>query len=457
MRSLRNANSHNSIVFSFLTVVLTLAIALASPLWLGDSTKTHAAPTRSVTQQGAPAVSQGVAVHGAPAWIQDGFTGSTIKVGIIDKDFQGFSNLMGTDLPQNTPIITRVHARCYTDIGIHTNIIADCEDPCTVDCLDYVGHGTAVAEIIADVAPSASLYIANPNRFDDEDDLKATVEWMVGQGVKVINHSIGHNINAPGDGSSGLTVDQNHILDVIDYAVTNGILWVNSGGNNALKTWYGLYRDGPTPQTHDFDTFPGVDEGNTVFLQAGTKVYAQLRWEDSWNGADCDLDLYLKRSSTNLPEGINGDDYQTGRAGHHPYELVTHNVSVSTYYYLTIKKYNCADTPDWMQLRLKTTNNLEHHSGDHDVGVPAESNNAGMLAVGAARHDNLNEVLASSNRGPTVLPYPVGRTKPDIVGASCVATTTNPSEFCGTSSAAPHVAGLAALIRDRYPHTHRPK
>ena len=39
MRSLRNANSHNSIVFSFLTVVLTLAIALASPLWLGDSTK----------------------------------------------------------------------------------------------------------------------------------------------------------------------------------------------------------------------------------------------------------------------------------------------------------------------------------------------------------------------------------------------------------------------------------
>ena len=161
--------------------------------------------------------------------------------------------------------------------------------------------------------------------------------------------------------------------------------------------------------------------------------------------------MYLKRSSTNLPEGINGDDYQTGRAGHHPYELVTHNVSVSTYYYLTIKKYNCADTPDWMQLRLKTTNNLEHHSGDHDVGVPAESNNAGMLAVGAARHDNLNEVLASSNRGPTVLPYPSGRTKPDIVGASCVATTTNPSEFCGTSSAAPHIAGLAALIRDRYP------
>ena len=74
-----------------------------------------------------------------------------------------------------------------------------------------------------------------------------------------------------------------------------------------------------------------------------------------------------------------------------------------------------------------------------------------MLAVGAARHDNTNDVLASSNRGPTVLPYPAGRTKPDIVGASCVATKTDPPELCGTSAAAPHIAGLAALVRERYP------
>ena len=130
---------------------------------------------------------------------------------------------------------------------------------------------------------------------------------------------------------------------------------------------------------------------------------------------------------------------------------MTLNVQTTTTYYLTIKKYDCADPPDWMQLRLRATDNLQHHSGDHDVGVPAESNNPGMLAVGAARHDVMNKVLAHSNRGPTVLPHLNGRTKPDIVGASCVTTKTDSPEFCGTSSAAPHIAGLAALIRDRYP------
>ena len=460
MRSFQNTTSVNLLTLLFLAIILALAIALASPVWLGTGGKTHAAPAKSVTQQGipptpaptpTPVVSQGVAVHGTLAWEHDGYTGSTIKVGIIDRDFKGFSGLMGTELPENTPIITRVHRRCYTAAGVPTDVIANCEHSCTVDCPSYVGHGTSVSEIIADVAPSVTLYISDASEFNKKRDLKTAVEWMAGEGVKVINHSIGLDINAPGDGSSGLPVADNHILDVIDYAVTNGIIWVNSGGNDALKTWYGPYRDGTTLNTHDFNSSLIVDEGNNMALQKDTTIYAELRWEDSWNYADCDLDLYLKRSATSAVVGISGDDYQKGRDGDHPYEILTHTASATADYYLTIKKFNCSDPPDWMQLRLTATTNLQHYSGDHDVGVPAESNNAGMLAVGAARHDNTTKVRDSSNRGPTVLPYPAGRTKPDLVGASCVATKTDPPELCGTSAAAPHIAGLAALVRERYP------
>ena len=130
MRPLQNAASRKLLVFFLLAIIPALAIAMASPLWLGHETKTHAASAQSVTQQGAsalpPAISQGVSVHGVPAWEYDGYTGSTIKVGIIDRNYQGFINLMGTELPPNTPILTRVYAQCYTAMGVHTDLIVDC-------------------------------------------------------------------------------------------------------------------------------------------------------------------------------------------------------------------------------------------------------------------------------------------------------------------------------------------
>ena len=456
MPLLRNNFRPHPVAILFLGIILTLAIALALPTGLGANMQPQPATAENVTQQvipPAPATSQGVSVHGVPAWNSDGYTGSTIKIGILDRDFTGFTGLMGTELPQDTPIITRVHPRCYTGMGFPTNSIANCEDPCTVNCKDYVGHGTSVAEIISDVAPSASLYIANPGKFKRARDLKDTVKWMADQGVKVINHSVSYGINAPGNGSSGLPASDNHILDVINYAVTRGIIWVNSGGNDAEKTWYGPYRDGTNVNNwHEFSTVSGGDEANTIYLNARAKVVAELRWDDSWGGADCDLDLYLKNTTTNSTVA-SGILFQRRQPDDTPYESLSYTVkpTESGYYYLGIHKWSCSDTPDWMQLRFTGTPDLEHHSGGHDVGVPAESNNAGMLAVGAARHDNTNDVRDSSNRGPTVLPYPTGRTKPDIVGATCVATKSDPPEFCGTSGAAPHVAGMAALIRHRYP------
>ena len=144
--------------------------------------------------------------------------------------------------------------------------------------------------------PSASVRLAFFSSL-----LKATVDWMIGEGVKVINHSIGLGIEAPGNGSSGLAASKNHILDVINHAVNNGIIWVNSGGNDAEKPWYGPYTDGTTTNRwHDFATAPDTDEGNTISLTANKTVVAELRWDDSWGGADCDLN----RSQGEMRRGI---------------------------------------------------------------------------------------------------------------------------------------------------------
>jgi MYXO-CTERM domain-containing protein len=64
--------------------------------------------------------------------------------------------------------------------------------------------------------------------------------------------------------------------------------------------------------------------------------------------------------------------------------------------------------------------------------------------VGAYTIDD-QTIASYSSRGPTE----DGRTKPDVVGPTDVTTTTLGDEaFSGSSAAAPHVAGLAALWVD---------
>ena len=80
--------------------------------------------------------SQGVQAHLAQAWHNAGYKGQGVKVGIIDSGFEGFRELMGTELP------TTVLVRCYTDLGVSSRNLADCRhyrgNPTGV-------HGTASA------------------------------------------------------------------------------------------------------------------------------------------------------------------------------------------------------------------------------------------------------------------------------------------------------------------------
>ena len=410
--------------------------------------------------------SQAVSLHQADSWHSAGLRGQGARVGVIDVGFAGYSGLRGVELPTN------VVARCYTDVGVYTSNLADCEaeeePPASTpsQCQDYVAelyeggepHGTAVAEAVIDIAPDATLYIANPH---SRGDLQETAAWMAGEGVTVINYSVGWTFDGPGNGTSPFSDSP---LNTVDQAVAQGITWVNSAGNSAEDTWFGGYSDPDGDGAISFA--PSGAEINPIVLLECRRYSFQLRWDDSWGGAGTDLDIYLWDRSTgdilDIPAGwghVGSIVEQSGSNDDDPFEFFSLRSPINSRDVGVIIVHHSGPVPDWVQLELWSgPGGLGYYTGAGSIGNPAESANTGLLAVGAAPFYDTDTIEFYSSRGPT----PDGRTKPDIVGVDCGASVSyevrrrswdNDQQcwFSGTSQASPHVAGMATLVKQQNP------
>ncbi|MEN6368522.1 MAG: S8 family serine peptidase [Thermotogota bacterium] len=372
--------------------------------------------------------SQGVALTGASVFHSAGYTGVGVKVAIIDLGFDGLADAQA--------------AGELAHVAYTWNYITGSSG---VETTGEV-HGTAVAEIVEDMAPGASLYLL---LIGDEVDLANAAQYCIDHGIRVINHSVGWYNTDYYDGTGD-------VAGVANDARDNNILWVNAAGNEGSDGhWQGAFTDTDGDGFLDFGTGSDYvdgdtrDEGARIYASSGDVVRVYMTWND-WTTSDQDYDLYLYNSSGTIVASSTG--YQGGYQ--QPTEAIYYSVTASGYYEIVIKNYAAPAKPEiefFAYLDSGADPGMQHHIASSSIAEPA--NSAKVLAAGAiARYNWTSGPIESfSSRGPSNTSlYAASITKPDLCGVDGVSSYTYGS-FYGTSAASPHVAGAAALLLSEDP------
>lgn len=341
-------------------------------------------------------------------WKDEALTGEGVRIAVVDIGFEGYQALVGTELP----------------IVEASQLTGD---------WDADDHGTAVAEIIHDIAPDAEISLFN---FETELEFRELlVEFAEGKhDVDVVNASIGFDNVWHADGSSPYSVG-------VDAVVDAGIFYVAASGNEAESYRWGSLTDIDGNGWLEID---GIEATWVSTSPAYGTDWAEvsLRWSDPMMAAGTDLDLWVMNEDDTVECGRSenpqdGDD--------NPFEFVSCEIEGSW-------AVVWISAPSGAEIEGKTAWVYSYGSVDPDVLVrsqtltlPADA--LGAFTVGAYRPAS-DEIAWYSSQGPTQ----DGRIKPDIVGPSAVTTTSMGYKAAdGTSFAAPHLAGLAALILEHRP------
>lgn len=328
-------------------------------------------------------------------WLDAGIDGRRVRIAVVDVGFDGADDLHGTELGP----------------WLRT-------DP---DGEAGSGHGTAVAELVHDMAPRSRLQL---RQFRTDVEFLALLEDIEDEQVDIVNGSIGFDNVWPADGTSPFT-------RAVDRLESTGALWVGAAGNEG-----GRYLAGPIAHAGGGALTIAGELGAWV-PAGGSRTEARLRWSEPMRAAAIDIDLVATEEDGTIC--AIADDPQDGDDD--PLEELLADCA-GPWVWLSFATAPEAAV-DGLVAWLYAPDGLDPATVADGLGtltLPGDTRRG--LAVGAC-----SRVRGTAPSYSSIGPTEDGRTKPDLCVGDGVSTATyGIAGFFGTSATAPHVTGFAALV-----------
>lgn len=467
--------------------------SLADVPGVAGVTETHAPIAAAGPCPSGSVVSEGVAQLNAGEGSEEArgkfaIDGSGVTVGILSDSFDQATEAADGSGPVATTALADVES------GDLPGAENPCGDLTPVDVLEQETGGEAedegrgMTQIVHDLAPAANLAFASA--FNGELAFAKNVEDLATAGANVIADDVFY-LEEPFFQDGPVAVAANE-------AVEAGATYFSAAGNDNLIDSEGHdiaswetpeYRDtGSCPAvvaglagangTHCLDFDPGSQTDKTfgIKVEPGAELIVDLQWDEPWNGVSTDLDAFLLDANGNLIEGATQDNINNSQKPVEVIEWANKSNSLRTVQ-LVVNRYS-GGSP---RLKFALVENgagvsdteYPRSTGEDVVGptVFGHSGAAGAISVGAVPFNGGANPEEYSSRGPlrhdfgpvngVVAAAPLPSTeilsKPDLAATDCGQTTFfaffsgGGWHFCGTSAAAPHAAGVAALMLNAEP------
>jgi hypothetical protein len=363
---------------------------------------------------------------------QLGVTGAGIRVGVLSDGMRGLNqSLASGDLPAQG-----VTSRSFRADG---NLNAGAE-------------GTAMLEIIYDIAPGATLFFANAST---SVEFIQAVNWLTDEaggpnarrgtpgGVDILVEDVAFFNVGPYDGSSAVS-------QALSNAVVRGVAVYAAVGNYAQAHYQGLFTDTDGDTLHEFDVSLGQPRVNNagetlnVTIRPGETIAIVLQWNDPFGASSNDYNLCVYSPPDNPTSPLFcSDAIQDGHED--PTEELDLVNFGSTPITLGIGFINDQGRAAPRIFDLFVLGGIMNEFVVPDSSVPNVGDSLLAISVGAVDWQTPDAIEGFSSRGPTN----DGRLKPELVAPDGVSVTGAggfPSPFFGTSAAAPHAGALAALV-----------